>query len=975
MIAQRLGMLVCCSCSAVLLVPAKTASAQGVAARLVFTVQPSAAAVEAKIKPAVQATVQDSSGQTVTSFTGKVTIEITDGTGSEDAELAGTTTVDAVAGVADFPDLSIDEPASGYTLTATAPGLTAATSAAFDIATTLPTTVAARDSPPPSAVPPTLRLVFTVQPGNAAEEGTIAPAVQVTAQDSSGATATSFTGEVTVAITPGTGDSEAELSGTTTVAAVGGVATFPTLSIDNAASGYTLTATALGAASATSAAFDIIAGEAPAPIAGARAMLRAATITTSIALDGKLDEPEWNGADSIVNLITFEPEEGGVPAGQTIVKVLVDPAELVIGVVCRDTHPAGIVSFSKARDADLENEDHVLIVLDPFQDGRSGYVFAVNPGGARFDGLVSAQGEEVNSDWDAVWEAKTWRDAAGWSAEIRIPIRSLNYQKGLSGWGFNVQRRVQRLQETSRWSGASRDYEIYQTSRAGLLTELPEFNFGLGLSIRPAVVGSASRPAPDESREYTGDASLDVTKKLGSNLLASLTVNTDFAETETDARQTNLTRFDVLFPEKRSFFLEGSDIFEFGLGLDEANLLPFFSRRIGLLNPEEGESAKIPIIAGTKLNGRIGNTSLGALVMRTDQATVDSLGVPATTMGAVRIRQDVLDESSVGLIATFGDPLGRSGSRMAGVDATYRTSEFLGDKSLLVGIWGMRSDRDDLAGDKNAYGFRIDYPNDLIGVALTSITIGDAVQPSLGFAPRTGVRVWEGGVDFNPRPSWKLVRQMFHEVGGVLYTDLGTRWESYEVKINPLDWQLESGDRITFKILPQGDKPPEDFDVFESPSQIVTIGAGTYQWTRYSMVAGLAEKRILSGEVGYEFGRFYDGHLKTLEATLALRPWSIVSLEFSGERNHADLPGGSFTQYLYSIRAEVKPSADLQVSSFLQYDNESRSFGTNTRLRWTFNPLGDLFVVFNHNMVRNLGDRFTFDSNQLLVKAQYAYRL
>ncbi|HSD31086.1 MAG TPA: hypothetical protein VLB49_04195, partial [Gemmatimonadales bacterium] len=244
MIAQRLGMLVCCSCSAVLLVPAKTASAQGVAARLVFTVQPSAAAVETKIKPAVQVTVQDSSGQTVTSFTGNVTLAITEGTGNEEAELTGTATVAAVAGVADFPDLSIDEPGSAYTLTATAPGVTAATSAAFDIATTLPTAAAARDSPPPAAVPPTLRLVFSVQPSNAAEEGTIAPAVQVTAQDSSGATATSFTGEVTVAITPGTGDSEAELSGTTTVAAVDGIATFPTLSIDNAASGYTLTATA-----------------------------------------------------------------------------------------------------------------------------------------------------------------------------------------------------------------------------------------------------------------------------------------------------------------------------------------------------------------------------------------------------------------------------------------------------------------------------------------------------------------------------------------------------------------------------------------------------------------------------------------------------------------------------------------------------------------------------------------------------------
>ena len=300
-----------------------------------------------------------------------------------------------------------------------------------------------------------------------------------------------------------------------------------------------------------------------------RPALRAGALANAaFALDGQLTDPAWSTADSILNLVTIEPEEGGVPAGQTTVKVLVNASEIIVGVLCRDTNPAGIVSFSKARDADLEREDHVLIVLDPFQDGRSGYVFAVNPSGARFDGLVSEQGEEVNSAWDAVWEAKTSRDSRGWSAEIRLPIKSLSFKKGLTGWGFNVQRRVQRLQETSRWSGASRDHEIYQTSQAGLLTDLPGFDFGFGLSIRPAAVGSTNRPSPGSPRDQAGDVSVDVTQKLGPNLVASLTVNTDFAETEVDARQTNLTRFDIEFPEKRSFFLEGSDIFEFGLGLD-----------------------------------------------------------------------------------------------------------------------------------------------------------------------------------------------------------------------------------------------------------------------------------------------------------------------------------------------------------------------------------------------------------------------
>lgn len=714
-------------------------------------------------------------------------------------------------------------------------------------------------------------------------------------------------------------------------------------------------------------------GEAAGPVT--RPMLRATKLTGGgITLDGILSEPAWATADSITKLITIEPEEGGVPAGQTVVKVLVTATALIVGARCYDPDPDGIVSFTKARDSELDEEDHIVLILDTFQDGRSGYVFAVNPSGSRFDGLVTAQGVEVNSNWDAIWEARTSRDKTGWSVELRIPIESISFRKDLNSWGFNIERRVQRLQETSRWSGANLDYEITQTNHTGLLTDLGTFDLGLGLTIRPALIGDGARPEPGRSTDVSGDVSLDVTQRLGSNLLASLTVNTDFAETEVDARQTNLSRFEILFPEKRSFFLEGSDIFEFGLGLDEANLVPFFSRRIGLVDPVEGESEKIPILVGAKVNGRVGNTNLGGLVMRTNN--VDNLGVPEATMGVVRVKQNVLGQSTVGMIATFGDPLGRGNSWLAGVDATYQTSGFLDEKNLLVGVWGLRNNRNGLEDEKYAYGMRVDYPNDLVGVGLTSITIGDGVQPSLGFAPRTGVRLWQAGVDYNPRPSWGFVHQMYHELGLELFTDLDNRWESYEVKINPFDWLLKSGDRVTFKILPQGDRPPEDFDVFESPAETVTIPAGSYEWTRFSLVGAAAEKRLVSGEFTYEFGRFYDGHLKTIEGTVAIKPWPVLTVELSGERNSGALPTGDFTQYLFSSRVEVKPTADFQVSSFVQYDNESRSLGANTHLRWTFHPLGDLFVVYNHNLVRSLGQRqrLEFESSQLLVKVQYSFR-
>ncbi|UCH64981.1 MAG: carbohydrate binding family 9 domain-containing protein, partial [Ignavibacterium sp.] len=294
-------------------------------------------------------------------------------------------------------------------------------------------------------------------------------------------------------------------------------------------------------------------------------MLKANQLSSDFNFDGLFSIIDWNaGTDSISDLITIDPVEGGEPEAPTVVKVFTGPNDIIVAVRCFDKFPNDITAFSKARDSELAEEDHIVIVFDTFLDGRSGYVFAVNPSGARTDGLVIEQGEDVNIDWDEIWEAKTSINSEGWYAEFRIPIKSISFGKGLNEWGFNVQRRVQRLQETSRWSGAKRDHEIYQTNQAGVLTDLPEFDHGVGLSVRPSLVGRAQTISPDATTTDL-EPSLDITQRIGPNILSALSINTDFAETEVDVRQINLTRFPLFFPEQRTFFLHGLDIFEFGL--------------------------------------------------------------------------------------------------------------------------------------------------------------------------------------------------------------------------------------------------------------------------------------------------------------------------------------------------------------------------------------------------------------------------
>lgn len=718
--------------------------------------------------------------------------------------------------------------------------------------------------------------------------------------------------------------------------------------------------------------YSVVDGQGTAP--SGRPSLRIGSSTSKIRLDGKLDEPAWSTADSIAGLTETEPNEGAPPSGRTVVRVVADGAALIIGIRADDPDAARITSFARSRDADLGSEDHIKLIFDTYLDGRSGFVFTVNANAARYDALVVNQGEGENANWDAVWEAATARSTSGWSAEIRIPAISLLSRRGLTTWGFNVQRRVQRLQETSRWASPDRDVKIGLTSRAGLLSDVPAFDLGLGLSVRPAVTGGGGIPSPGAGWDGTRDASLDVTQRIGANSLASLTVNTDFAETEVDTRRTNLTRFPLVFPEKRTFFLEGSDVFDFGLGTGD-DVRPFFSRRIGLLR-----GSQVPLDVGLKVNGRERGTSFGALVVRTGDATgaLDSLPT-ANTLGVLRIRQNVLRESSVGIIATLGDPLGHANAWLAGTDLTYQTSHFTGDKNFLVGVWGLAMGRDSLAGRKRAFGAKIDYPNDLWDVAATYKWLGDGFDPSLGFVPRPNVQFATLSVNFQPRPQRPIfglrVRQMFHEFQSSLVSDLDNRWESYRVFMAPINWRLESGDRFEFNVVPVGERLTRPFAIADS----VAIPPGSYHWNRYRLEAQLAAKRRFSGQFTWWFGDFYTGTLDEFQATASFKPSALFVVEFNATRNVGRLAEGQFTQQVVGTRFRVNVSPDLQFNSYLQYDNGSDSFGTNTRVRWTFSPAGDLFVVYNHNVdeLIDLLDRhrgWRFASNQLLIKLQYAFR-
>jgi hypothetical protein len=392
-------------------------------------------------------------------------------------------------------------------------------------------------------------------------------------------------------------------------------------------------------------------------------------------------------------------------------------------------------------------------------------------------------------------------------------------------------------------------------------------------------------------------------------------------------------------------------------------------------------SNEVPLDVGIKVNGRERGVNFGALAVRTGRSDIAGLDTLPTdnTLAVVRVRRNVLTESSLGAIVTAGDPIGRSGAWTAGPDFTYQTSKFRGDKNFLVGAWALGMGRSDLAGTSKSWGWKIDYPNDLWDIALTYKSIDSTFQPSLGFVPRPGVQLINFNIVYQPRFTNGFlgmpVQQMNEEFLNTVVLDPGGRWESYRIFMAPVNWRMTSGDRVEWNWVPVGERLVAPFEIAED----VVIPAGTYSWNRWRYEVGFAPKRRLSGQITFWTGGFYTGSLTEFIATASFKPTPLFIVEMNATRNAGDLPQGSFTQEVVGARFRFNVSADLQFNTYMQYDNATNSFGLNARLRWQFSPVGDLFVVYNHNMQERLDaptarTTWGFASNQLLVKAQYAFR-
>lgn len=678
-------------------------------------------------------------------------------------------------------------------------------------------------------------------------------------------------------------------------------------------------------------------------------------------LDGVLDDACWGAAPVETAFRQVTPSEGAEPSEPTEVRFAYDRTHLYVAIRCGDREPQRITAKELQRDAFEEEsfpaDDHVQVVLDPFGRERDGFLFAVNPLGAMTDGRIE-HGTSTAREWDGIWDARARRDEQGWTAELSIPFSTLSFDPRREAWGVNVQRVIRRKEEMIRWAQPSQSREGDWLSSIARLEGLQNLDQGLGIELKPyTVFRHIDRPDEGSDTELRGgfDASWLITPAL----TATLTVNTDFAEAEVDDRQINLTRFPLFFPEKRDFFLRDAPYFSFpyGTGL----MLPFFSRTIG--RSEEGEP--VDILVGGKFTGRTGPFTIGILGVQQDGHD----GLPEKELFVARITTELCDEQTLGMIVTLGDPYAAGDSALFGLDHSWRTLTFLGDKNFELHSWVLSSD-DSTRGVDQAFGFSTTYSNHPWSLYTVFAQIGDDFRPAMGYLAREGVREYTGELAY----TWDIhragLRQFTLSVAPWLVTRLDGEVESAEHSLPGGRWYWDSGAELGAWV---GIKEEQFFEPFEIQPGVI-VPEGSYSFQSASVEYKGPRSWVLAPSALLEAGDFLDGEIISWLVGMHYRPSPYAQMSLSWQEQAVELPAGDFTTQLASISVTLALSPRLSWRTLAQYDNESDTFGINSRVRWTLRPGTDIYVVLNQGYVVEERRRLRYVQSDAAIKAGLTWR-
>ena len=696
---------------------------------------------------------------------------------------------------------------------------------------------------------------------------------------------------------------------------------------------------------------------------------------TPPVIDGRLDDAVWSRAAVIDDFLVSQPNEGDEPTEYTQVYVLYDSEALYVAARAWMSTPGNVTAQVLRQGESVFPDDDFAIILDPFNNQRSGYFFAVNPNGVREDALYENT-TSMEFNWDGIFFASSTQDDDGWTVEVALPFKTLSFDPDNDTWGINFLRRVQRLGEMVMWVARNR---ALNPSVTGAMVGVRDVNQGRGLDVVPSLSVSHTERHVMSLSNTGFDPSIDVFYKVTPSLNASLTVNTDFSATEVDDRQVNLTRFNLFFPEKRDFFLRDTDIFQFGritgnqfgeVGFTAASRAsresgrPFFSRKIGL----NANGLPVDLNYGGKLSGRIGRWDVGALAIRQDEFE----GIDATDIVVARAAANVLSESSIGFIATKGNPGSNLDNSVLGVDFRFLNTRLPGGRIARGDAWFLDSESEKLDGDSAAFGLGVQLPNPTGwqgGFDLREIE--EHYDPALGFVDRRGVRDFNLAVGYTHRPREGFLRAVFAGVDAQQVDLLEGGLQSKIIQFRLFEAEGRRNDEFGVNYTSSTEVLHRPFEI--SPG--VVIPGGEYSFDQYGFNVRTAGQRPGMVIGGIQAGQFFDGDILNIRAQVSWNASRHLRATAGYDYNEIDLPQGAFETRLVSLRMDLIFSSKWSWVNLVQYDNVSETAGLNSRVEWIPAPGREGYIVLNHNAGDiERGDRFDPISSDLAVKFSYTFR-
>ena len=705
-----------------------------------------------------------------------------------------------------------------------------------------------------------------------------------------------------------------------------------------------------------------------------------------IVTDGILDESDWKNAETATNFWQYFPIDTMISQTVSEAKITYDNQYIYVGFKVVDLEPGPWVTTSLRRDFRGNHNDVISIIFDPFSDKTNGIIFGINPFGVQREGLLSgitgsARGQSGFSlSWDNKWYSEAKRYNGYWTAEMAIPFKTLRYKGGSTRWKGNFYRIDSKTAGKSTWNHIPRNQNIFSMAFSGdIIFEEPLPKPGANISIIPYVSGLASRDFIEGMESnYKGNIGGDIKIGVTPSLNLDLTFNPDFSQVEADIQQTNLTRFELYYPERRQFFLENQDLFA-SFGASEVR--PFFSRRIGIArDPNTSLFVQNKIHYGVRLSGRINkNWRLGVMNMQT--AKDESITQPGYNYSVMALQRQLFARSNISVIG-----INKQSTNILENDSTFSKGIDTNDYNRLLGIdYNLASANNKWYGklfyhqsfspidNDQAYshGANIIYDIPSLKLEWKHQIVGKNFNPEVGFAPRTDYNLVAPGIQFLFYPNSSIANH-----GPGLKTEY--IWNGQYGKTDHLllgYYEINFGSTATFEGGIRNDYTYifDDFEPIDSDGQ--PLEAGT-DYTYTSVVGEYRSDRRQNFyfDIETRLGQFYNGTIIRFDgsANYRLGVIGVASLYYSYNKISLPSPYSSGTLWLLGPRFDITFTKEIFLTAFFQYNNQIDNVNINTRLQWRYSPVSDLFIVYTENY---FPQGFSSKNRALVAKLTYWFNL